>query len=375
MKRAARFKTGSVVFDKRRKTWNYLWYEDSKRRTKTIGTFQQFRSKSAARLAAQEFSGTPEQPALEGGTTMKAIAERYLSERLPSRFSTARMYRSWLRNYILPNWGEKPVTDVQPREVELWLRSLALSPKSKAHIRGMLRILLDFAMWSGVMAVARNPIELVVVKGASKRSRKPRSLTVKQFQKLIGELEGPFRTMALVAVCFGLRVSELLALQWGDVDWLNAKLHVQRAIVMQNVDDVKTEESRKELAIAGEMLDVLKQWRQGAVFSQDTDWIFASPVRLGRLPVSYSCFWRNLQDAAECAGIGKLGTHAFRHTYRSWLDAVGTPIAVQQKMMRHTDIRTTMNVYGDVITDEMAQASSKVAGLALNGLRNRLQGL
>jgi site-specific recombinase XerD len=59
-----------------------------------------------------------------------------------------------------------------------------------------------------------------------------------------------------------------------------------------------------------------------------------------------------------------LGTHAFRHTYRSWLDAVGTTIAVQQKMMRHTDIRTTMNIYGDVVTDEMTTAGSKVARLA-----------
>jgi len=41
------------------------------------------------------------------------------------------------------------------------------------------------------------------------------------------------------------------------------------------------------------------------------------------------------------------------------------PIAVQQKLMRHSDIRTTMNVYGDVVTDEMAQAHSKVVGLAL----------
>jgi integrase len=48
-----------------------------------------------------------------------------------------------------------------------------------------------------------------------------------------------------------------------------------------------------------------------------------------------------------------------RHTYRSWLDAVGTPIAVQQKLMRHADIRTTMNVYGDIVTDEMEQALSK----------------
>jgi integrase len=58
-----------------------------------------------------------------------------------------------------------------------------------------------------------------------------------------------------------------------------------------------------------------------------------------------------------------------RHSYRAWLDAVGTGIAVQQKLMRLADIRTTMNVYGDVVTDEMAVAASKVAGLALSGRR------
>ena len=56
-----------------------------------------------------------------------------------------------------------------------------------------------------------------------------------------------------------------------------------------------------------------------------------------------------------------------RHTFRSWLDAVGTSIAVQQKAMRHADIRTAMNTYGDVVTDELVQASGKVAALALNG--------
>jgi site-specific recombinase XerD len=53
-----------------------------------------------------------------------------------------------------------------------------------------------------------------------------------------------------------------------------------------------------------------------------------------------------------------------RHSYHSWLDAVGTPMAVQQKLMRHTSI-TTMNIYGDVVTDEMAEAHSKVVHLAL----------
>jgi integrase len=44
---------------------------------------------------------------------------------------------------------------------------------------------------------------------------------------------------------------------------------------------------------------------------------------------------------------------------------VGTAIAVQQKLMRHSDIHTTLNVYGDVVTDEMAQAHSKVVRLAI----------
>jgi len=41
-------------------------------------------------------------------------------------------------------------------------------------------------------------------------------------------------------------------------------------------------------------------------------------------------------------GLEVFGTHTLRHSYRSWLDAVGTTIAVQQKLMRHADIRTTM---------------------------------
>jgi len=46
---------------------------------------------------------------------------------------------------------------------------------------------------------------------------------------------------------------------------------------------------------------------------------------------------------------------------------MGTTIAVQQKLMRHADIRTTMNVYGDIVTDEMSVASGKLTRLALNG--------
>ena len=187
-----------------------------------------------------------------------------------------------------------------------------------------------------------------------------------EFHKFVRCLSEPFHTIALVCVSFGLRISECLALKWSDIDWLNSKLAVQRGIVRQRIGDVKTNYSQRRMAIDVEMLEVLKAWKQRTQFTTDGDWVFASPVKVGRQPWSYDQVWRMFLRAAEKTGIGRIGTHSMRHTYRSWLDAVGTPVAVQQKLMRHADIRTTMNIYGDVVTDEMAQAHRKVVGLALN---------
>jgi integrase len=220
-------------------------------------------------------------------------------------------------------------------------------------------------MWAKFVPIDRNPIELVTVRGATKRKRKPRSLTVEEFQKFIPKLSEPFRTMALVCVLFGLRISECLGLKWSDIDWLNGKLAIERGIVRQVVGDVKTEYSHRAMSIDTEMMAVLKAWKLATELSGDGDWIFASPVKLGRLPWSYPHVLRVFYQGAKDAGIGHLSTHTMRHTYRAWLDAVGTPIAVQQKLMRHADIGTTMNIYGDVVTSEMAEAQSKVAGLAL----------
>ncbi len=107
--------------------------------------------------------------------------------------------------------------------MEQWLESLTLARKSKVHFRGMLRILWEFAVWRGGVPTRRNPMELVTIKCATKRAHKPRSLTAEEFQKFIQHLDEPFRTMALLCVCFGLRVSEVLALQWSDVDWLKLR--------------------------------------------------------------------------------------------------------------------------------------------------------
>ena len=61
--------------------------------------------------------------------------------------------------------------------------------------------------------------------------------------------------------------------------------------------------------------------------------------------------------AAMRAGLGKIGWHAFRHTYRAWLDATKAPMTVQKDLMRHVDIKTTMNVYGGSMPEALREAN------------------
>jgi integrase len=367
-----RSRGGSLVLHKKAGVWKFYFWQNGRRRSKKLGTIRQYPTKTAALKAAKPFRDAVESETFSRitspiGATVSDLIANYRLEKMPRREDTRRAYEMWFKNHIVPKWGNSALSELQARPVEIWLTSLKLSPKSRSHIRSLISTLWDFAMWRGDVPTQRNPMELVTIKGATKRTRKPRSLTVDEFQQLAAELHEPFLTIALVCVSFGLRISEALALKWVDVDWLDGRLRVQRGIVRQIVDDVKTDNSDSEMSIAPEVIAVLKSWKQTTEFSSASDWMFASPVKLGSLPLSYTGVLHSFQRAAKRAGIGTVGTHTMRHTFRSWLDAVGTTVAVQQKLMRHADIRTTMN-YGDVVTDEMAQASGKVAKLALNGI-------
>lgn len=366
MSRTAKHAMGSLVYDSRRGSWQFYWYENGLRRSRVIGTRAQYRTKAAAWQAVE--LGRRETPSPQtSALTVSNIVQQYRAEKMPQRASTRRGYEAWIRNHIIPKWGDSSLSDLQARPVELWLQSLQqLAPKSKQHIRGGISILWDYAMWAGILPTQRNPMELVAVKNASKRVRKPRSLDDQQFQALLLAIgtDDALRTLVLIATCFGLRISEALGLRWADVDWLGKTLRIERSVVKQIVDTVKTELSARTMICADEVLKVLGDWKQATQFSSAEDWMFASPTKIGRQPLSYTYVWKALDAAAKAAGIAHISSHTFRHTYRTWLDAEGTSVGVQQKCMRHADIRTTMQ-YGDALSEDMRQALQKVASRAI----------
>jgi len=365
----SQYQHGSVVLDPRTKTWFFRYRLEGHQKSVRLGKFA---TKNAALQAAEPVRTRINNTREEEKPLVAALWEMYQQEKMPRKQATSLAYSSWMRNHILPRWGKTPITGLQPRVVELWLKGLTLAPKSRVHIRCLLSQLYDYAQWAGIVPPSeRNPISLVRIEHATRR-RKPRSLTVEEFRRVLDHLKEPLRSMAILAVSLGLRASEVLGLQWKHVDWLNRRLAVEQRIYRQQVDSTKTAGSSAELHLDVSILRLLRDWHQMSQFRGEEDWMFASPVKLGRLPISYPWFWRSFNDAAIKAGVGPLGTHTLRHTYRSWIDSVGTAVAVQQKLMRHSDIRTTMNVYGDVVDDRTKEAHGKVAALVF-GARNPRQ--
>jgi integrase len=101
-------------------------------------------------------------------------------------------------------------------------------------------------------------------------------------------------------------------------------------------------------------------------FNKPEDWIFASPFKAGTLPWQpWRVQQRHIAPTAVRCGIGHIGWHTFRHTFRSLLDETGAPLKVQQELMRHADIRTTMNIYGKAMEESKREAHHKVVRLVL----------
>lgn len=170
-------------------------------------------------------------------------------------------------------------------------------------------------------------------------------------------------------MCLGLRLSEVLGLQWADIDWEELQIFVRRAVVQGRLGDVKTEYSEAQVPLDRQLAKLLRRWMAKAEFKGPSDWIFAGPFVAGKNAYFPTAVSRKILAAAKRAGLSHLlkgePTKIFRHSYRSWLGASNTPMAIIKDLMRHADIRTTMNEYGNAMPDPMRTANSKVVQMTL----------
>lgn len=371
-----RYQYGSLRLKKRRTgpdAWEFRYYDHqsdgrSTRKHVTIGTKAKYPTESDARRRVQSLLLTlnAETPRAELEVpSFGALIDKFVDEELPARYSTAAAYRSIITNYLRPRWSDYPLDRFKPMAIEQWFRDLQLAPKTKGNIRSLMHLIFTCAQRWCLIEMGKNPISLVRVKDCTKRLKRPRILTVEQFCLLTPHLKDPFRTMVMVAQCLGLRVSEIMALKWDDFDFDEFALLVQRSVVHGRVDEVKTEYSHDRVPLDEGLAEVLMEWKAKITLQNADGWVFPNPAT-GNPYHQEEILKNHIKPAAIAAGIGPdIGWHTFRHTYRSLLDETGAPMKVQQELMRHASIETTMNVYGQAMPASKRLANSRVVQMVL----------
>jgi integrase len=175
--------------------------------------------------------------------------------------------------------------------------------------------------------IARNEqleSELSKIRTVIKGTRKPLVLTIKQYQAFAAQLSDLHRTMVVAAMCSGMRVSEVLALRWDQVDFPASAMSL-------------AEGSDGQVPIDPVLAETLLEWRNK---SSSTGLIFPSHIT-GRCyhpgPIQQDYF----RPVARKLGLVGVCWHTFPHSYRSWMAEDGAPAGVQQKLMRHAPMANT----------------------------------
>lgn len=383
MSRRTRYQQGSVQREKRLSgsdVWIYRWYETgtdgtSKYRKAIVGTVATLANETSALKAAQALRIDANQQAPHAESGPSSVAELIAHYRLKElageskgrkAFSTRAAYECYLNRWILPRWGDLRIDQVKSVAVEEWLDSIKRAKGTKAKIRNIMSAIFHHAMryeW-----VDRNPIKLV--RQSAKREKVPEVLELFELQLLLSKLFVRERTLALLDAATGLRVSELLALRWSDVDFENLELNVTRSIWHQVVGNCKTEASAKPVPMDSYMAEDLLRWRRQSDYASDDDFVFASETMKGKQP-----YWpdnlmkRHIRPVARANGINKnIGWHTFRHSFGTLLKANGEDVKTVQELLRHANSRITLDVYTQALNTNKRAAQSKVVKMMVPNL-------
>jgi len=383
MSRRTRYQQGSVQREKRLSgsdVWIYRWYETgtdgtSKYRKAIVGTVATLANETSALKAAQALRIDANQQAPHAESGPRSIAELIAHYRLKElageskgrkAFSTRAAYECYLNRWILPRWGDLRIDQIKSVAVEEWLDSIKRAKGTRAKIRNIMSAIFHHAMryeW-----VDRNPIKLV--RQSAKREKVPEVLELFELQLLLSKLFVRERTLALLDAATGLRVSELLALRWSDVDFVNLELNVTRSIWHQVVGNCKTEASAKPVPMDSYMAEDLLRWRRQSDYASDDDFVFASETMKGKQP-----YWpdnlmkRHIRPVARANGINKnIGWHTFRHSFGTLLKANGEDVKTVQELLRHANSRITLDVYTQALSTNKRAAQSKVVKMMVPNL-------
>jgi integrase len=273
-----------------------------------------------------------------GVTFADASAEwlRFIEEDRARKPSTLNDYRSALKAHLLPAFGEEPLESITPEQIDVWRRGLmGLSNRSKNKL--LIQLHGIFRRAQMVWGLQANPLARVE-KHPMRASGDIKVFSPEEVWALVraasSEQDG---AIFLTAAFTGLRMGELLALRWRDVDFAGATIRVRGSYAAGHLTTPKSGKVRA-VPMAPDVASALAQLGRREDWVGDDDLVFVG--ELGSY-LDGSALRRRYKETLGRAGLRPLRFHDLRHTFGTRMIAKADIRRVQE-WMGHADIQTTM---------------------------------
>lgn len=324
-----------------------------------------------------------------GYTVSQWLREWLITYALPTvKQSTYISYESYVRLHLEPMLGTIKLTALTIEQLQRFFnqKQQTLAVKSLRNIYNMLHACLDQAVINGHLL--RNPINGVKLPSVSKKEIK---ILSPQEQAALHTAASTSNTLSAFGIIFtlstGVRLGELLGLQWGDLDHTNHTIRIRRTIGrLQKVDAAgnlvsrttgvptteivarspKSTNARRTIPLFPQIWDDLmiycnrqKEMLQAiGVPVTSTTPIFSTPAGLVYEPRTYEDLFKRTLKAA---GLHDINFHALRHTFATRALEAGMDIKVLSSILGHAQASTTLNLYAHALPDHKKQSMDKMS--------------
>jgi len=290
-------------------------------------------------------------------TVSQALDEYMRSAHRALEKSTLKGYNSAIEFYLKPNFGHIKLTDLTASMIKSWIGSLTISAKRINNVLIPLRTIFSDAYAEEL--IDKNP--MLRVKNLPVITEEPNPLTPIQIEAILKELPQQGKNLIQFALWTGLRTSELLALEWNDIDFKAKLVRVRRAIVNKNSKQPKTKSGERDVKLFPPSLEALINQKQ---------FTFLAGTKVFNNPNTNKPWETDAQirrtlwiPALKKAGVEYRNPYQTRHTYASTLLSAGEPPMWVANQMGHKDWAMIRRVYGRWIPEVDTTAGSKIMKL------------
>lgn len=339
--------------------WIFIDHK-GQRRSKKIGQDKKVAldvaKKVEAQLALGHFNLNEEKPETP---KFKDYAEIWLNGYIKSlrRHSTFTRYQDILGRYIYPTLGNKLLSEIRRGEIRDLLLKLHRNGLSKPTITLVKDVI------SGPLAFAVDE-ELIPVNptvGITKRLQlgRDKRITISPlnrdevdlFLTTCKERAPDFYPFFLCASRTGMRLGELLGLQWGDIDWNSKFIMVQRSYKLGRITPTKTGKTRR-VDMSDQLIEALRSLhalRKREALRGGQGEVHEITFHRGGKHMEQNYTRRVFKRVLMWAGLREIRLHDLRHTFASLLLSDGASVVYVKEQLGHSSIQMTVDIYGHLI--------------------------